>query len=193
MFKGFIFETFNYLCVKHFNIRDMKKILLLILAITAIVVGCDKKEHPLKLRHDATILIKPGTQTRAHISGKTALEIVQETANMRVSTHRYGNHVYEEVLTGSYGFAERQRDFDTPALKMLPDDIISQYGELVLEFIDSFDIFLTDNNNDTIGYIPNQVMIDAKTAILDAYDREDYDEVYRQFENAYKFYPMPEK
>ena len=171
----------------------MKKILLLILAITAIVVGCDKKEHPLKLRHDATILIKSGTQTRAHISGKTALEIVQETANMRISTYRLDNQVYEEVITGAYGFAERQRDYDIPALKMLSDDIVNANGELVLQFLESFDIFLTGDNNDTIGYIPNQIIIDAKIAILDAYEREDFEAVYDLFENAYKFYPMPEK
>lgn len=167
----------------------MKKILFLV-AIVLAFASCDKKSSNMKLRPDATILLKSGVETRGFATNKTALEIVQETVRMNVQSYRFANQIYDEPKQIIYGFAERQRDYETPALMMLSSDIIDVNGDLVLVFLETFDVFLVDDYNDTIAYIPNEIITDARIAILDAYEKEDYETVYNLFENAYKFYPF---
>lgn len=170
----------------------MKKILLFIFILAAALANCDKKDVPKLLDPNATITIKPAKGTRALVPGKTALEIVQECANMKITTMWFDNKLSESPVKGSYGFHERQKDYTIPALKMLASDVIL-YGNLYMDFIESYDVFIDDFNGDTIAYIPNEVLLEAKTKIVKAYNDEDYEEVYRLFDEAYVFYPMPDK
>lgn len=43
---------------------------------------------------------------------------------------------------------------------------------------------------DTLGYIPNSVVLEARKKITEAFNRQDYEECYRLFDNAYKFRPI---
>ena len=67
-------------------------------------------------------------------------------------------------------------------------------GGMVTKFKD---IVLVDNRDidygrkpDTLGYIPNSVVMEARKKITEAFNRQDYEECYRLFDNAYKFRPI---
>lgn len=145
-----------------------------------------------KLDPNATILIKPakGVKTRAFVSGLTAQEIVETTANIKFKTQYFSNNYLEEPILAARGFAEAQRDLSIPALKMWGTDIIAQDGSYMRDFIYGTEIYLTDHNNDTIAYIPQAVIDNARTLIEAAYADENYTEVYKVFDEAFTFLPI---
>ena len=49
---------------------------------------------------------------------------------------------------------------------------------------------ITDNNNDTIAYIPDAVINTARPLIESAFADENYNEVYRLFNEAFTFIPI---
>lgn len=171
----------------------MKKILFLLLSI-ALFASCGDDDDPNpkgKLDPNAVILIKPaaGVQTRAQVSGLTATEIVEQTVNMKWRS-QWGTQYSEEPIEIARGFADAQRDLSIPALKMWGTDIITQEGDLIKVFLYGTDVYLTDSNNDTIGYVPQSVINSARTLIETAYNDEDYTEVYRLFDEAFTFLPI---
>lgn len=168
------------------------------LAMAMLTIACDKTDVPTveKWQPDpnAMILIKPakGVQLRAHIAGLTAIEIVEQTENIKWQT-QWLDDVYSEVpVPIARGFSDAQIDLEIPALKMWSVDIISQTGEFYKTFIYGTDFYLTDRNNDTIGYVPQGVIDNARALIEAAYHSEDYDEVYRLFDEAFTFLPIAE-
>ena len=171
----------------------MKKIVFL-LALTALVfTGCKKDEIPDRgqLDPDAMILIRPA-QTKSSVVGLTNLEIVEQTLNIKW-TSQWSNNIYSEYpVEIGRGFADVQRDLTIPALKMWGTDIITQEGDLLKEFLYGTDVYLTDINNDTIGYVPQSVIDNAKVQIESAYNNQDYNQVYRLFDEAFTFLPIPE-
>jgi hypothetical protein len=172
----------------------MKKILFLLLAV-ALFVNCDPKDVPEpkgKFDPNAMITIRPakGVQLRSTVPGLTATEIVEQTVNIKFQSQWWSNVYSEEPKELSRGFAEAQRDLTIPALKMWGTDIIAQDGSFMKEFIYGTDVYLTDNNNDTIGYVPQSVINSARTLIEAAYDDENYTEVYRLFDEAFTFLPI---
>lgn len=174
----------------------MKKILFLLLTV-ALFVNCDPKDTPDpkgKLDPNATILIRPakGVQLRsANPEHLTALQIVEQTKNMLFHSH-YGDNVYlEKPHLFGRGFSDPQRDYTIPALKMWGTDIINQNGEYVKDFIEGFDFVLTTNEReDTIAYIPNAVLANARNLIKKAYDDENYTRVYQLFDSVFTFIPI---
>ena len=173
----------------------MKKILLF-MSMALLMIACDKKEPDLskgKLDPNAMITIKAGAVTKSGINGwgdGNALDVVKQALNIKWNTH-YGDNVYsEEVRTIGRSFAEAQRDLDTPALKMWGTDIINQDGEYVKDFTHAFNVVFTDNNNDTIAYVPDEVINEARPLIEKAYNEKDYTEVYRLFDEAFMFIPI---
>ena len=172
----------------------MKKILFFIFALLAITAGCDKNDTPDKGKLDpnATILIRPakGVKLKSTITGLTAMEIVEQAIGLRLRTHWLNNAYIEDEKTGERGFADAQRNLEIPALKMWGTDIISQSGEFVKDFLYSYDIYITTENNDTIAYIPNSVIENARNKIEVAFSDENYTEVYRLFDEAFTFLPI---
>lgn len=173
----------------------MKKILFLLLAV-ALFVNCDPKPEVEidkgQLDPNAMITIRPakGVQLRSTVTGLTATEIVEQTVNIKFQSQWWSNIYSEEPKELSRGFAEAQRDLTIPALKMWGTDIIAQDGSFMKEFIYGTDVYLTDNNNDTIGYVPQSVINSARTQIEAAYNDENYTEVYRLFDEAFTFLPI---
>lgn len=167
------------------------KNLLLLLSILFIAFGCEPESPDInigKLDPNATILIRPakGVKLRSEdTESLTALEIVHRTWAMI-----YHND-YQPGYSIKRGFADVQRDFEIPALKMWGIDIIDEDGNLKPIFIEAYDILLTTENfADTIAYIPNSVLRSAEIAIKAAYSAENYTEVYRLFNEAYTFLPI---
>jgi hypothetical protein len=172
----------------------MKKILFLLLAV-ALFVNCDPKDLPEpkgQLDPNAMITIRPakGVQLRSTVTGLTALEVVEQAVNIKWQSHYLDNTYYDDVKDIARTFIEEHKDYEKPALLMWGTDIITQEGEYLKMFTNSFNVVITDVNNDTIAYIPDEVINTARPLIESAYENEDYDEVYRLFNEAFTFLPI---
>lgn len=177
----------------------MKKIILFLLALV-VFIGCNPEDIPDtkgKIDPNAMIVIKPakGVQLRSTVSGLTALEIVQQATTIQLQT-RYFDDVDVGVLkVAGRGFNElTMKDYDIPALKMLAIDVINAQGEYIRDFTHAQSVYIVkvDNNSniDTLATIPDEVLYTARPLIETAYENEDYDEVYRLFNEAYTFIPI---
>ena len=172
----------------------MKKILFLLLAV-ALFVNCDPKDVPEpkgQLDPNAMITIRPakGVQLRSTVPGLTATEIVKQAVNIKWQSHYSSNVYYDDAKSVARTFMESQKDYDTPALKMLGIDVIAQSGEYYRDLTYAFNVVITDVNNDTIAYVPDAVINAARTQIEAAYNDENYTEVYRLFDEAFTFLPV---
>lgn len=167
----------------------MKKLLFLLIALA--FFGCKKDPEPFKLDPNAMILLRGDeSTTKSLVNGLTPLEIVENGVNIKIQSHYGGNIYYEDLQESTYTFSETQKDFSIPALKMWGTSIISQEGEYYKDFTHGFNVYITDNNNDTIAQVADEVIINAKLLIEAAFDAEDYEEVYRIFNEAFTFQPL---
>lgn len=166
----------------------MKKAIFLLLSLVFVFASCGEKASK-KLDPNAVLSIRPakGVQVRSteHL---TALQIVEQTLNMEF--------IYD--VTGkpsSRGFAPAQRDLnpEAPRLKMWGSDIINDYDGLAPIFLKARDVVLTRGEEyklDTIAYIPNKILIEGYPKIKEAYDKGDYETVYKMFDSFYTFIPI---
>lgn len=168
----------------------MKK-LLFILLIAVAFLGCKENEPvPFKFDPNAKIMLRGEDNVKSIITGSTPLEVVQTAINIKWQSHYFSNNYYEVPYDIARTFSESDRDFDIPALLMRGTDIISQEGEYYRDFIYAFNVYITDNNNDSIAYVSDQVITQARALIEEAYNNEDYSEVYRIFNEAFTFLPL---
>lgn len=173
----------------------MKKILFLLIVSLAFA-SCDKKDLPEpkgELNPNAMITIRPakGVQLRSASVGLTALEIVQQAFNIKwQSNWVYETYRTDEALKVARGFPSEFKDLSSPALKMRGIDVISEDGDYQRIFTHGFSIYITDVNNDTIAYVPDSVIENARPLIEAAFAEENYDEVYRLFNEAFTFLPI---
>lgn len=169
----------------------MKNLFYLFL-FALLFTACDKDEtKPTKgkLNPDAMILVRPDESMllKSTINGLTPEEIVRDAYYMRFTTH-WGPFGYsDEAKTLERGFPDHFKDYENNILKFQSTDIITAEGELLNDFLKSFDIFIMNELSDTIAYIPNKVLRDAEPLIEAAFEAEDFDEVYRLFDEAYTY------
>lgn len=174
----------------------MKKILFLLVGL--LLISCDPENVPEpkgKLDPNAMIVIKPakGVQLRSTVSGLTALEVVERATSMKLQM-RY----FDDLDNGQYKIAgrgfneETMKDFNIPALKMLGIDVINANGEYIRDLTTAKSVYITDINGDTLAYVPDDVINNARPLIEAAYAEENYTEVYRLFDEAFTFLPISE-
>lgn len=175
----------------------MKKILFLLLAMIAFV-SCDPKDDPIidkgKLDPNAMIILRPakGVQTRSFVPGLTGLEVVQNALAIKWQTH-YGAMGYtDELKEVARSFRTEQRDYSIPALLMVGIDVVTPEGNYEKTFTYAQNVFITNTSGDTIAYVPDQVIATARPLIEAAYGDKNFTEVYRLFNEAFTFLPMPE-
>lgn len=181
----------------------MKKLIYLLTFVSILGIGfvsCEKDKNKF-LDPNAQISIKPAkdgwNKTYPHAPRMknditpgylSPLEIVKQTSVLQ----HYMKPTPGYNGLAEIGFAESQRDTlsNPPRLKAWGTWIISQEGELSTGFIESTDMILvTKYHRDTIAYIPNKVMRAAEAAIKEAWAIENYDEVYRLFDEVFVFQP----
>ena len=171
----------------------MKKLLFLLLLV-ATLVACSDDPTPAKFKVDpnAMILLRGdmGGAAKGFVTGLTPLEVVQNAVNIKWQSNYFSNEYREEPFEIGRSFIDDHKDFETPALLMWGTDIISQQGEFYKDFIYGFSVYITDSHNDTIACVPNEVIDNARVLIEAAYYAEDYEEVYRLFNEAFTFLPM---
>ena len=177
----------------------MRKLLLFLTLILAFT-SCKKSEDMRKVDPNAVILIRPdkAMKTRSsegndkHLSG---LEIVKQTDYIDFYSNYFDNFRRDPAGNFGRGFAETQRDYDLPALKMWGIDILLFDGQMRKDFIKGFDHILISIREDritldTIAYIPNEVIRLADIAIEKAYNEGNFPEVYALFNDAFTFLPI---
>lgn len=171
----------------------MKKLLFYLLLCLAIAVSCSKDNNG-KLRPDAMISIWPKgvvhqTKADGHLSN---YEIVKQTYNLSFYNASLGSGNLVR------GFSPAQRDTVNVRLLMWGTDIIGQFGDYITEFIDGHDFVLRRNLTtlpatpvyDTIAYISNGTIINARNRIKAAYDANNYTAVYAAFDSVFTFIPI---
>lgn len=177
----------------------MKKFILFLSVFSLLFVGCEKDDNPDKGKLDpnAMITLRPAANPRATVTGLTGLEVVQQALAIKWQTH-YGAMGYtDEVKDIARSFPDQYKDFDKPALLMLGTDIVD-FDPITNEalyqrvFIHGFNVYITDNNGDTIAYVPDAVINTARPLIEAAFEDENYTEVYRLFNEAFTFLPISE-
>lgn len=169
----------------------MKKMILFLCLIAA--MSCTKDNNG-KLRPDAMISIWPKgavhtTKADAHLSN---YEIVKQTFNLSFYNASMGSGNLVR------GFAPAQRDTVNVRLLMWGTDIIGQFGDYITEFIDGYDFVLRRNLTtlpatpvyDTIAYISNDVILNARNRIKAAYNANNYTAVYAAFDSVFTFVPI---
>lgn len=182
----------------------MKNILFLLVGL--LLISCNPEEpivEKIKIDPLATVDIKPdpkgwgGLRSTTHLS---PLEIVEQTTAMQY----YNPELLIKLSSDpdspiERGFDVLQRDLtpDNPMLKMWATDIITEDGEYMAEFIEAkdiillkFDLKVVDAPRDTIGYIPNETMRTAESAIKTAFANNDVDAIYQIFNEAFTFRPI---
>jgi len=174
----------------------MKKNLFLLIVVAAVFASCDPKDVPdpkSKLDPNAMITLRPaaGVQLRSTVAGLTAMEVVQNAVNIKWTSHYVNNAYLETPKHTARTFMDSQRDFNTPSLKMLGIDVITSEGEYYKDLTYAFNVVITDVNNDTIAYVPDEVINNARPLIETAFNSENYTECYLLFDTAFTFLPYP--
>lgn len=172
----------------------MKKILFLLVGL--LLISCDPKDIPDvkgKLDPNAMIVIKPakGVQLRSTITGLTDLEVVQQAISIKFQTQYLDDVKQESMKIAARRFNEEtMKDFNTPALLMLGIDVINAQGKYIRDFTCAKNVFITDIEGDTIAFVPDAVINNARTLIETAFADSNYTEVYRIFNEAFTFQPI---
>lgn len=165
----------------------MKKLILFLSII--LFASCEKEPISKgKLDPNALISIRPAAGVKSYLSAK---EIVKKTWDMSF-------YPKNATLPGSRGFSPNQRDTVNVRLLMWGTDIIDQFGKYTGEFIEGKDFVLRVDVNltarppvyDTIAYIPNSVITEARTKIQTAFTDSNFVEVYRLFDVTFTFTPI---
>lgn len=177
---------------------------LIIIAILATACKVNEPKEPFKIDPNATILLKPDLKgwqkapqfiQKAKVAGLTPLQIVEQGINVKWQSHYAGNIYYDTPKFIARGFAPAHRDLTIPALKMWGIDILYQEQTdspiaIYRDFLHGYSVYITDNNNDTIAYVSDDVIQEAKAKIETEFEAENYDEIYRLFNEAFTFLPI---
>ena len=180
----------------------MKKVIYLFVVVL-LMAACKGNEPQKKVFDSNAMIVIRGQQTqggspaqRAMIDGLTDLEIVQKAGNIKWTSQWSFNYYENSPVTIARTFGDNDKDFNKPALLMWGTDIIGYDGEknfLYKGFLYGYDVFITDTLNDTIAYVPNEVLEKARKPIEEAWERGDYDAIYRMFNEAFTFLPIKKK
>lgn len=162
----------------------MKKTILLMALVGIVLTACEKKNDGFTFRED-TIWLNGVEQPKFKSTGKqySVAEIVRLPEVLLVCSSQ------------TRGFSEPQRDTINNRLMMWSTDVLREdEGEIFItyEFIGSTDVHLISDATqtpDTVGYIPQSVIDNAREQIEALYAQERFDEIYELFHTAFVFYP----
>ena len=161
-------------------------ILLCLVAVATAFASCNKGD---KWRNGTlAINVRESVATKAdgHL---TPAQIVRKAYSLDMS-----NGI--DAFHGRRGWAPEQRDTVNNKLMMYSTDVIGIDGELKngqYSFINVKSAYIVDSNEVVIAYIPSSVLKKAHDDIIEAYDRNDYDAVYKLFNDAYEAIPITQE
>ena len=159
-------------------------ILLCLVAVSTAFASCGKENKWSERTIDINVR---EILTRADVdSALTPAQIVRKAYSLDMSNGINAFHMRR-------GWAEQQRDTVNNKLLMYSTDVISIDGELMntkYDFINVQSAYIVDSNEVVIAYIPSAVLRKAHDDIIEAYSRNDYDAVYKLFNDAYEAIPI---
>ena len=159
-------------------------ILLCLVAVSTAFASCGKENKWSERTIDINVR---EILTRADVdSALTQAQIVRKAYSLDMSNGIDSFH-------GRRGWAPEQRDTVNNKLMMYSTDVIGIDGELKngqYSFINVKSAYIVDSNEVVIAYIPSSVLKKAHDDIIEAYSRNDYDAVYRLFNDAYEAIPI---
>jgi len=185
--------------------RVMKKIVFLLTCILLAATACEKNNEPdkvFRLDPDAKIFVKASTDQlksldKASPEHLTPLEVVKQATVLM----GYNFDIAPQSPI-TWAWVGKDTVSAEPALLRWGTDVIydtdgyGNYG-LQTEFINSVDLVICSGGMvdglpkyDTLAYIPNANMANAKEAILEALEARDTTSVYGIFKDAFKFIPI---
>lgn len=174
---------------------------LLLLSMFFLIASCNNNEEQheiFRLDPDAKVYVKPGANAAKIIDAKNVGEHLTPLEVVKQATYLVG---YNELISGSeitWTWVGKDTVSAEPALLRCGTDIIydtdgyGHYG-LQTDFIYGHDFIICTgglNTEDTIAYIPNSNIINARNAIIEALENKDTVAVYDIFKNAFKFIPI---
>lgn len=178
----------------------MKNLIYLMTALTILLASCTKDEEKKEFKVNPTdvFYIKAEKQlTKSASQGLTAmtpLEVVKKANGIR-----YYNPYFGGPDSPCYGgFAGKDTTSAEPAFLMGVTSIIGYdgLGNMYLneEILGAYDCVIvtyrSNNDVDTIGYIPDAIFVEAEAKIRAAYEAQDIEAVYDVFFNSFKFQPI---
>lgn len=171
----------------------MKKIYLFMAMLVLVASACEENEDTkvFKIDPNAKIYVKPSTNNAK--STLTPIEVVKQAQFLMGHNDSIAG---DSPLTWTW--VGKDTISEEPALLRWGSDIIydmTGYGDYGIQyaFINSYDLVICTGDllpDDTIAYIPNSTMINAKALILEAYGNQDTSAVYSSFKDAFKFIPI---
>ncbi len=121
----------------------------------------------------------------------TPKEVVEEAVNFVLT----GKDAYGNIVdNGRVGITDSEmKDIPNARIKMREDMIVDRFGKLVTFFFEAKNVRIEGTNGIIIAYIPQATLQEAWTKIKAAYDKGDYDTVYKLFQDAYTAIPCTTK
>ena len=152
-------------------------------AVSTAFASCGKVNKWSERTIDINVRENVTTKADEHL---TPAQIVRKAYSLDMSNGINAFHMRR-------GWAEQQRDTVNNKLLMYSTDVISIDGELMntkYDFINVQSAYIVDSNEVVIAYIPSAVLRKAHDDIIEAYNRNDYDAVYKLFNDAYEAIPI---
>lgn len=159
----------------------MKKLLYTLLAMAAFV-SCDKDPKPEKKVLDPFaqihVHIRPTLGSRAGSEALSPREMLEQAYYFQL----WKGDIKDRPVRRS--IRENEKDFEKVAFKWWGDDVVR--ADTVSTFWrDVRDLIVTTGLGDTIGYIPQRVRNEAFERILAAEKEQNYELIYKIFEEAF--------
>ncbi len=158
-------------------------ILLCLVAVSTAFASCGKVNKWSERTIDINVRENVTTKADEHL---TPAQIVRKAYSLDMS-----NGI--DFFHARRGWAPEQRDTVNNKLMMYSTDVIGIDGELKngqCSFINVKSAYIVDSNEVVIAYIPSSVLKKAHDDIIEAYNRNDYDAVYKLFNDAYEAIPI---
>lgn len=177
----------------------MKKLLYLFVAMLAVVAcGGDEITQPIskkkgEIRPFELVRIEAAEGVKLRSAGEdgllTALEVAKRGDAISGTIWSVREKRFYEGAERMFGKDQRDTISEHPALLMQSTDILAEDG-LQNGWIKGRDYVILDRHNDTIAYLPNDILRKAEQEIYKAYSDSNFTEVYRIFNDGFKFKPI---
>lgn len=189
----------------------MKKLLLLAIIAIVTFASCDKNDDYV-FKTDAYVYLPFKGQSKQVAFSGDQFRKFKVGSNYSGRTWTAHEIVREEWVSLFYnsetgGFCGRafdvgEKDTINDMLLWQAACILTADGKILRDFLYAENMFITAGdmgggeeyiiNNpklDTVGYIPNATIIEARKHIEELYDAEKYDEIYEYFHHAFEIIP----
>lgn len=163
----------------------MKKLFVLLFA--GILVACNGNDESAKPK-----TLDPFTKMNINVRSKlsrsdysdkhlTPLQIIQQA-------QAFQQYQPGDEMPRGRGIADSEKDFQNLLIRMRGSDIVRD-GKVETYWRDARDLIILGEKGDTIAYIPQHVRNKAFEIILEAEKRQDFDLIYKTFQEAFTAVP----